>query len=222
MRRMPRRGASILVILTISAGISTGAAVTASAGDRSGAVRDRPAIHRPIDRPRHRPPRDHDPRSRARRIERRRAVERWERATPRERQRIRRAMRLLERSLPGWSAAERRILLRRLARLPEIERKALRRRLRRIDELDRDGRDELVSELRGMIEPEAEDIRRLERNIDRWDGLSEAERERYRRQLRRFRSLPLEERRKLLDAWAEAEAGDDAEAPAPGVSEESR
>ena len=131
--------------------------------------------------------------------------ERWERATPRDRRRFYRAATGLRRAVPEINEIERLVLLHNLFALPVNEGKAMRRRLLRIDDLDAKQRARFVEELRGIANQPESDVGRIERNVDRWKGMSESERDRYRDQMRRFRELSVEERRKLLDAWEDPE-----------------
>ena len=69
-------------------------------------------------------------------------------------------------------------------------------------------------ELEGLRDRADPEIERLERNLDRWEKLSEADRERFRAQMQRLRDMPIEERQRLLDEWeragkGEREGGDD-------------
>jgi hypothetical protein len=111
-------------------------------------------------------------------------------------------------ALPDFSPIERMILLRAAAGLPEAERDSLRRGVARIDDREVPERRALIAELHNLIEGESGNIERLERNKDRWEGLSEADRNEYRAQMERLRAMSLEERRALL---AEMEKGSDAE-----------
>jgi hypothetical protein len=141
------------------------------------------------------------PTERTERIERR---ERWQRQARRE------AMRGLARALPGARPVERLAIARQAMRLPAEERRALRERLRGFDALAPDERRALVAELEGLLARADEDIARFERNLGRWEQLSEAERERYRERLRRLRALPPEERRALLEEWERSRRKTDA------------
>lgn len=123
----------------------------------------------------------------------------------------REAMRGLLRALPEARPVERLAIVREAMRLPFDERRALRERLRRIDELAPDERSALVAELEGLLERANDDVDRLERNLDRWEKLSEAERERYRAQMRRLQEMPFEERQRLLDEWERAGRGERAD-----------
>ncbi len=123
----------------------------------------------------------------------------------------REAMRGLLRALPEARPVERLAIVREAMRLPFDERRALRERLRRIDELAPDERSALVAELEGLLERANDDVDRLERNLDLWEKLSEAERERYRAQMRRLQEMPFEERQRLLDEWERAGRGERAD-----------
>lgn len=129
---------------------------------------------------------------------------RFDDATPRERRRVTRRLRALERALPDFSSIERLILLRAAAALPEAARKDLRKRLRRIDDLEPASRALLVAELKAMIRSFDGEIDRLERNRERWQGMSESERDEYRAQMKRLRGMSLEERRALLEEMERA------------------
>ena len=118
-----------------------------------------------------------------------------------ERRRVRRRLRALRGALPDFSRLERRLILRRAVQLPRAERKALRHRLLEIDELDSKARAALEMELRAMIDEQAEEIHRFERNVRRWQRMSEKQRDTMRSQMRRFRNLPVVERKRLLDQW---------------------
>lgn len=130
------------------------------------------------------------------------ARRRWQEATPRERRAFLRAMRGLARALPDFSVIEHRLLIRQMAAMSASERQAWRTRLRRIDSLEPAERRELIGELRALLDESPEDAARIERNLERWRRMPEAERERYREQMRRFRDLPIEERQRLLDDWS--------------------
>jgi hypothetical protein len=110
-------------------------------------------------------------------------------------------MRGIERALPDARPIDRVAILRAAGRLPRAERRALGERLRRVDSLAPDERAALVAELEGLLARSNDRVEQFERNLDRWEGLSEAERDRYRAQMRRLRAMPLEERRRLLDEW---------------------
>lgn len=125
--------------------------------------------------------------------------ERWESATPRERRRLGRRIKLLERRLPDFSAIERLILLRAAAELPPEERRSLRERIARIDDVEAKERALLISEIEALIAGYTPEIDRLERNKDRWKEMSEAERMEAREQMKRLRSMSVEERRALLE-----------------------
>lgn len=122
-------------------------------------------------------------------------------AGPRERRARREAMRGLVRALPDARPVERLAILRQAMQLPFAERRALRERLRRIDALGPEERRDLVAELEVLRSRADPDLERLERNLDRWEKLSEADRERYRAQMQKLRSMPIEERQRLLDEW---------------------
>ena len=115
-------------------------------------------------------------------------------------------MRALERALPEFSPIERLTLLRAVAERPEAERKALRRKVRRIDDLSPAERAAFVEELRTLIRGQGAEIERFERNRDRWEGMSEAERDEAREQMRKLRALSVEERRVLLEEMEAAKA----------------
>lgn len=134
-------------------------------------------------------------------------AERMREGGPGERRARREAMRGLVRALPDARPVERLAILRQAMRLPFEERRALRERLRRFDALDPHERRVLVAELEVLRVEGAADVDRLERNFERWENLSPEERERYRAQLRRLRDMPLEERRRLLDAWERSGRG---------------
>ncbi len=128
-------------------------------------------------------------------------------ASPRERRARREALRGLVRALPDARPGERLAILREAARLPFAERRVLRERLRRLDELAPAERAALVTELEGLRERAGEDVERFERNLDRWEKLSEADRERYRAQMQRLREMSVEERRRLLEEWERSDKG---------------
>lgn len=117
------------------------------------------------------------------------------------REALREARRGLERALPDARPIDRLAIWRAASRLPRAERRALGERLRRVDSLAPDERAALVTELEGLLARANEDVERFERNLDRWEGLSEAERDRYRDQMRRLRAMPPEERERLLEEW---------------------
>ena len=146
-------------------------------------------------------------------------IERWERATPEERERMRGrlrrrledatprerrrfglALRALERRLPERSALERLVLLRGLRELPEDERASFRRRLARIDAMSPEERSAFHDEIDAMIAGVEGEVERLERNRARWEAMSEAEREEYRGQMERLRDMTPEERRALFES----------------------
>ena len=52
-----------------------------------------------------------------------------------------------------------------------------------------------------MIASQADEMHRIEGNLRRWQSMSEQERDEMRQQMKRFRELPVEERRELLDRW---------------------
>ncbi len=54
-----------------------------------------------------------------------------------------------------------------------------------------------------MIHEQAGEIHRFEQNVRRWQEMSEKQRETMRSQMRRFRGLPVDERKRLLDQWLE-------------------
>jgi hypothetical protein len=138
---------------------------------------------------------------------------------PGERRARREAMRGLRRALPDARPIERLAILRQALRLPVEKRRSLRERLRRFDALAPDERRVLVAELEGL-RVEA-DVERLERNLERWEKLSEEERERYRAQMRRLWDMPLDERRRLLDEWERSGRGAGAgAAPEPDLAPE--
>ncbi len=128
-------------------------------------------------------------------------------ASPRERRARREALRGLVRALPGARAGERLAILREAARLPFEERRSLRERLRRLDELAPAERAALDAELAGLRERAGDDVERFERNLDRWEKLSEADRERYRAQMQRLREMSVEERSRLLEEWERSGKG---------------
>lgn len=133
-------------------------------------------------------------------------------ASPREQRRLARRLRRLERALPEMSSLERLVLLRAAADLPEKEQAALRERIRGADELEPAGRAALIADLREMIDGLAGEADRIERNRERWRGMSEAERETYRSQMKRLRALSPEEREELLREMERRRGeGDDAE-----------
>lgn len=179
-----RVGRGLLVLALVLAGAS---GVQAEGEERSGPRARSPLVERwqnatPAER-------------RAMRAEVR---ERWEDASPRERRRAGRRIRALERALPEFSPIERLVLLRAAAELPAAERKALRERLRGIDDLEPGERQALVAELEELIRGQATAIERFERNRNRWDGMSEAERQEARDQMKKLREMSVEERRSLL------------------------
>ncbi len=124
---------------------------------------------------------------------------RWHDASPRARRRMARRIRALEEKLPDFNAIERLILLRVAGAMPRDERRALRSRIDGIDEMAPAERQAFLAELKGLIAGFDGEVDRLERNRDRWKSLSESEREEYREQMRRLRSMTIEERRKLLE-----------------------
>lgn len=136
---------------------------------------------------------------------------------PGERRVRREAIRGLRRALPDARPIERLAILRQALRLPVEVRRSLRERLRRFDALTPDERQALVAELEGL-RVEA-DVERLERNLERWEKLSEEERERYRAQMRRLWDMPLDERRRLLDEWERSGRGAGA-VPEPDLAPE--
>jgi hypothetical protein len=136
-----------------------------------------------------------------RRAMREAARDRWESGSPRDRRIFRRGMSGLRRALPELTEIERLVLLRNLFALPKDERKAMRRRLRGIDRLAQGERKKFVQELRDTAAEPGQESMRIERNVDRWRDLSESERDNYREQMRRFRALSGEDRRRLLDEW---------------------
>src|SRR5690606_3486693 len=107
---------------------------------------------------------------------------RWREAR---REALREARHGLERLLPDARPIDRLAILRAASRLPRAERRALGAKLRRVDALAPGERAALVAELEGLLAQANEDVERFERNLDRWEGLSEAERERHREQMRR-------------------------------------
>lgn len=143
--------------------------------------------------------RDASPRER--RAIRKKARERWENANPRERRSFRRGMAGLGRVLPELTEIERLMLLRNLFALPKDERKLIRARFGDIDRLGPGERKAFMRELRDMTASPSQESIRLERNVDRWRELSKLERDAYRGQMHRFRSLSAEDRRRLLDEW---------------------
>ncbi len=135
--------------------------------------------------------------------EERRAVrseirERWEDASPRERRQARRRLRALERALPEFSPIERLMLLRAAAELPESDRKRLRRNIRGIDDLEPAERRAFLDELRDLVEGQAGEVERFQRNRERWRDMSDAERDEAREQMNKLREMSVEERRALL------------------------
>ena len=125
------------------------------------------------------------------------------RGTVGEQRRIRRVLRALRQALPDFSRLERRLILRRAVQMPPAQRQGLRRRLLEIDELDSDARSALETELREMLHEQADEIHRFEQNVRRWQEMSEKQRDTMRSQMRRFRGLPVDERKRLLDQWLE-------------------
>jgi hypothetical protein len=107
----------------------------------------------------------------------------------------------LRRVLPELTEIERLMLLRNLFALPKHERKLIRARFRNVDRLGPGERKRFIRELRDMTAGPSQESIRIERNVDRWRELSELERDNYRGQMRRFRSLSAEDRRRLLDEW---------------------
>jgi hypothetical protein len=65
----------------------------------------------------------------------------------------------------------------------------------------------LVEELRAIADRPNAENRRIERNVDRWKDMSESDREKYREQMRRFQSLSVDDRRRLLDEWEDPKRG---------------
>ncbi len=144
---------------------------------------------------------------RERRARRDSARERWEDASPREQRIFRRRMGRLRLALPEFSEIERLVLVRNLFELSKEDQEAMRRRLRRMDDLDPSKRNELLRELRAMAADSSRESGRIKHNVDRWRGFSEAERDRYRKQMRRFRDLSTQDRRRLLDEWEDSPDG---------------
>jgi Protein of unknown function (DUF3106) len=126
----------------------------------------------------------------------------WRDASPEDRRQVRHRLRSLHRALPEFSRFERRMILRRMLELPKAERDSLRERIMEIEELDTEARAELDADLHGLIDERLDDMHRIERNARRWQKMSPEERDALRRQARRFRRLPLDERQRLLDDWA--------------------
>ena len=129
-----------------------------------------------------------------------RVRERFEDVSPRERRRFGRALRALERALPELSSIERVVLVRAVAQMPEGERKAFRRRLRRVDDMEPAERKAFLAEIDGLVRDAEGEVERLSRNRDRWQRMSESEREEYRAQMKKLRAMSPEERRRLFDA----------------------
>ena len=125
--------------------------------------------------------------------------ERWQAATPRARRRFGRGMKALERKLPDFSAIERVVILRAAARMPEPEREALKGRIAGIDGLEAEQRAQLVDDLKAIVAEYSQEIDRLERNTQRWRGMSRSERDELREQMRRLRGMSVEQRRALLE-----------------------
>lgn len=125
-------------------------------------------------------------------------------AGPVERGLRRKLMRGLEIVLPEARPIERLAILREARSLPRAERRALGRRILRAESLAPAQREALAAELTVLLERANEDVERFERNLDRWERLPEAERERHRARLRRLREMPLDERLRLLEEWERA------------------
>jgi len=184
------------IALMLSAGSPAFAETSSSSGDASKETEmeshDTPKSRNAlIDRWR-RATRDERREMRANQRERRRD------ASPRQRRRFERRLNRLERSLPDFSAIERMMLLRAAAELPEAERNALRKQVSRIDDLSPDDRQAFIAELKEMIRKVGPEVERLERNRRRWDGMSDAEREEFRGQMKKLRSMTPLERRALF------------------------
>lgn len=142
-----------------------------------------------------------------RRAIRARARDRFEAATPGQRRRMLRRLRRLERALPDFSPIERLLLLRAAAELPREEQESLRERVGAIDDLEPAERKQLIGELEGLIRAFDGEAERIERNRERWEGMSEAEREEYRAQMKRLRSMSVEERRALFEEMERSKRG---------------
>jgi len=188
MKRGRSRGLGFAGSVLVCGLALSGASVAKAEGGESASARDRSPM---VERWRNATPAE-------RRAMRAEVRERWEGASPQERRRAARRIRALERALPELSPIERLALLRAAAALPGDERTALRRRLRGIDALDAAERQALVAELRAMIRGQEAEIERFERNRDRWEGMSEAERQEAREQMKKLRAMSVEERRALL------------------------
>ena len=93
------------------------------------------------------------------------------------------------------------MLLREVRKLPEAERKVIREKVRTIETLSAEDRSAFSAQLRGLVENASTDVERMERNLDRWEGMSRQEREAYREQMRKLRSMAPEERRALIEEW---------------------
>jgi len=130
---------------------------------------------------------------------RERLRDRMREATPRQRRRIERRLRRLARALPDFSPIERLILLRAAADLPRKEQDVLRGRIAEIDDLEADERAVLIADLQKLIQSFEGEVERLERNRDRWKGMTPSEKEEYRAQLKRLRKMSPEDRRALFE-----------------------
>ena len=138
---------------------------------------------------------------------------RRESVTPGQKRRVRRLLSRLREALPEFSAVERRVLVREVRKLPEVKRKAIRKSVRKIESLSPAERSEFSARLRGLLANASKDVERMERNLGRWEGMSKRERETYREQMRKLRSMSDEERREVLGEWESRRARRE-EAPA--------
>ncbi|MFK7895478.1 MAG: DUF3106 domain-containing protein [Myxococcota bacterium] len=122
-------------------------------------------------------------------------------AGPGGKKRMRRVMKRIRESFPEFSAVERRILVREFRKLPDGEREQIRDDVRRVDSLSPKERKAVSSKLRGLVTNASQDVDQIERNLDRWEGMSKKEREVYRKQMRKLRSMSEEDRKSLIKEW---------------------
>lgn len=188
-RRRSQGLASVAIVVAL---LVPGAAMAESKDDRADASEAPPARRSVIERWRNA--------TAVERIEMRQNLrERRRDASPRQRRRIERRMRRLARALPDFSAIERLILLRAAADLPKAEQDDLRRRIADIDDLEPEERAALIADLQSMIQGFEGEVERLERNRDRWEGMSRAEKDEFRDQLKRLKKMSPEDRRALFE-----------------------
>jgi len=195
-QRRPRKrralGAGLAVVLLALFMLAPGMAIAESESDSATVDESAPARSSVMERGRKASP--------AERAEmRERLRDRMRDATPRQRRRIERRMRRLARALPDFTPIERLILLRAAADLPREEQDVLRRRIAGIDDLEADARAVWIADLTKMIQGVEGEGERRERNRDRWKGMTAAEKEEYRAQLKRLRKMSPEDRRALFD-----------------------